>query len=465
MQPGRNDPCPCGSGKKYKKCCENEAVRSPVPPEVARANALKEADRQLTERLLRFSRMRLGSDWLQLALSAYTGGEDEALADDELQLAAPWALFHFPITGGNAPIARIFREETAGKLTSDLLEALDAQLVAWLGVWEVRRVEQGVGVSVTDLLTGEVRFVRDISTSTALNPRDALLALVVDSGDVSFFGGIHPHSLGPRDADLVVRQIRRLCRVRTRPVKIDRLRELGVQLSLIYLWRELVARSRARGAPKLTNTDGDLLVLTTDHFDILAPDVSTLLSCFVTLPGAEEPLVDEGDADATVITITKPGNARIKSWDNTVIGRIVVKRNRMMVESNSTRRADDLRSLLDAHLGELVRHRLREETSQMELLRRGAEGTSRPGSNTLPGNSREFASIAKDFRERHMLAWLDDEIPALGDLTPREAAKSPRSRKSLELLLREFENHEARLPENERFDVNRLRIELDMTDE
>ena len=21
MNPGRNDPCPCGSGKKYKKCC------------------------------------------------------------------------------------------------------------------------------------------------------------------------------------------------------------------------------------------------------------------------------------------------------------------------------------------------------------------------------------------------------------------------------------------------------------
>jgi hypothetical protein len=22
---GRNDPCPCGSGKKYKKCCEMQA--------------------------------------------------------------------------------------------------------------------------------------------------------------------------------------------------------------------------------------------------------------------------------------------------------------------------------------------------------------------------------------------------------------------------------------------------------
>ena len=24
--PGRNDPCPCGSGKKYKKCCGAEAA-------------------------------------------------------------------------------------------------------------------------------------------------------------------------------------------------------------------------------------------------------------------------------------------------------------------------------------------------------------------------------------------------------------------------------------------------------
>jgi hypothetical protein len=22
-KPGRNDPCPCGSGKKFKKCCES----------------------------------------------------------------------------------------------------------------------------------------------------------------------------------------------------------------------------------------------------------------------------------------------------------------------------------------------------------------------------------------------------------------------------------------------------------
>ena len=31
MKVGRNDPCPCGSGKKYKACCLNkEAVSRPV---------------------------------------------------------------------------------------------------------------------------------------------------------------------------------------------------------------------------------------------------------------------------------------------------------------------------------------------------------------------------------------------------------------------------------------------------
>lgn len=31
---GRNQPCPCGSGKKYKQCClaADEAARTPAPP-------------------------------------------------------------------------------------------------------------------------------------------------------------------------------------------------------------------------------------------------------------------------------------------------------------------------------------------------------------------------------------------------------------------------------------------------
>jgi len=30
MKTGRNDPCPCGSGRKYKKCCMKKAAGMPL---------------------------------------------------------------------------------------------------------------------------------------------------------------------------------------------------------------------------------------------------------------------------------------------------------------------------------------------------------------------------------------------------------------------------------------------------
>lgn len=34
MNPGRNDPCPCGSGKKFKKCCSDEIEVPMAPPRI-----------------------------------------------------------------------------------------------------------------------------------------------------------------------------------------------------------------------------------------------------------------------------------------------------------------------------------------------------------------------------------------------------------------------------------------------
>ena len=59
-----------------------------------------------------------------------------------------------------------------------------------------------------------------------------------------------------------------------------------------------------------------------------------------------------------------------------------------------------------------------------------------------------------------MAAWVDESIPALGGLTPREAAAKPSAREQLDLLVRDMENHESRLPAEERYDFNRLRNEL-----
>lgn len=38
---GRNDPCPCGSGKKFKKCCESKVTKRSI----GAAQVLSEANK------------------------------------------------------------------------------------------------------------------------------------------------------------------------------------------------------------------------------------------------------------------------------------------------------------------------------------------------------------------------------------------------------------------------------------
>jgi hypothetical protein len=147
-----------------------------------------------------------------------------------------------------------------------------------------------------------------------------------------------------------------------------------------------------------------------------------------------------------VFVVTKAGNPRHRSWDNTVIGRIVVSETRLTVETNSTRRADSLQSAVETHLQGVVRFRLRKEENTAQLMATAREsvatGPQRPD-EMLPSE----AAALRQFRERHMRDWLEEAIPALDGLTPRQAAQLPRARRKLETLLKEFEQTEARLPE------------------
>jgi len=64
------------------------------------------------------------------------------------------------------------------------------------------------------------------------------------------------------------------------------------------------------------------------------------------------------------------------------------------------------------------------------------------------------------FKRDHYRKWLDERIPALGGKTPRQAARIARSRKDLDLLLRQMEFAEGQAPEWDRFNISALRAEL-----
>ena len=98
--------------------------------------------------------------------------------------------------------------------------------------------------------------------------------------------------------------------------------------------------------------------------------------------------------------------------------------------------------------------------AQLMAEARESAGTRPERQEELPPDAE---AVLRDFRERHIRQWLDDSIPALDGLTPREAARKPRAREKLEILLREMEQSEARLPAQQRLDLAWLREALDMT--
>jgi len=78
-KPGRNDPCPCGSGKKYKACCLTK-------DEAAERDGLAEAQ---AARDARAAAKRQEARELKAAFAARLSGADEAdVYEDELDAAS-----------------------------------------------------------------------------------------------------------------------------------------------------------------------------------------------------------------------------------------------------------------------------------------------------------------------------------------------------------------------------------------
>ena len=90
---GRNAPCPCGSGKKYKKCCmagDDSATRTARTPAAAH-----QIDNRLVDEIVDFAVQRFGEPWMR---------EIEDLGDREEspQLIVPWAVYDLAVEGKSA---------------------------------------------------------------------------------------------------------------------------------------------------------------------------------------------------------------------------------------------------------------------------------------------------------------------------------------------------------------------------
>ena len=446
---GRNEPCPCGSGKKYKKCClAGEQVER---VEGRRHLANHELDNRLVESIHRYAMGRFGEAWR----SAVTDiGEMLGEEPAALQLLLPWTAYTLEMDG--RPVPAWLVEERGRHLAPAERVWLEVQRDAWLSVWEVIECEPGVGVVVRDLLSGETRRVTEVSGSRSMVRRDAVLGRVVVQGDVSVFCGMFPRVLPPDAAAAVVARARRRLRSKG-TVAPSRLRNAALGRALIGWWAETVRECEAKAArpPKLHNTDGDELLLTTDHFAFNPGLRGRMEAALRTIEGVVPP--DDGDPGGGY-DFARPGNAMHAHWDNTIVGRASVADDGLRVETNSIARADRLRGLIEEACGGLLRHRAREHADPLSKTSRRSSVVARE--NEPPGP--EAVQALLQFKQAHYRSWLDEPVPALGGKTPRQATRTERGRAEVDLLLRTMENHEQRGAPEAVFDFAEVRRELQL---
>src|SRR5262249_32805187 len=149
-----------------------------------------------------------------------------------------------------------FLKDRGRLLAAEERDWLEAQQRAWLSVWEVTDVKPGVGMSMQDLLTGQERFIHEVSGSRCLSKRHVILGRMVDFCGVTVACGMHPRPLPPREGAALAQGARKVLRLARRHVPVQRLRTNEAVMALLLLWEMTVEAMDNRPLPKLQNTDG-----------------------------------------------------------------------------------------------------------------------------------------------------------------------------------------------------------------
>jgi hypothetical protein len=207
MKVGRNEPCPCGSGKKYKHCCL--AKEEAESPEELAWRRVRRAIDGLASALLRTANARFGPTALDEAWEEFNLWEADEPFDYEtpyLQVFMPWFLYHWlpepeetevPVEAHGEVAARVHLR-TAGKRLDPLAARyIEAALGVPFSFHEVLACTPGRSIRLRDVLIGTEAEVMEASASKHVEAGDLLYAKVVPIEGIAMLEGCSPVALPP----------------------------------------------------------------------------------------------------------------------------------------------------------------------------------------------------------------------------------------------------------------------------
>lgn len=458
---GRNDPCPCGSGKKYKKCCLLKEGPAPLagqpsaPDQRLRARLIEYVQRNLPRADMdRAMREFFGEDFdpaqRTLAVSDATGEKWPAFLE--------WLIHDFRLVTGQTPIAR-FLAERGKSLPVDERSILEEWQDAIVGLHEVVDLEPGKSLTLRNVFDGRTLRVREVRGSLSAGRWDILSHRIIPvKGEPQLSGlGLAFHA-ADREKLLAHVNARYETFRQEHPVAtwadFFRAEPLVIRRYAEEMEREYrpPALYTPEGHPVLfgrlryaVRDEGRLmrsLLAAADFEETTAPEdpAGTRQFAWLRTGPAERHVQEEAKPDHGMMVTgqrfddpRRPGVTGLATF--TVAGQ------EMTAEALSAQRLAWLKARLVELVGDAIQ--LRTDVVEDPWRRLEAERGSHPPARSAPAVPPEVEThLLGRVLHRHFTEWLDQPVPALDGRTPRGAARDPRLRPKLIQLLREMENHQ-----------------------
>lgn len=404
---GRNDPCPCGSRRKFKACC----IDGPTLTIEQRAGWLYHKAVNFSLRPQRRNRVES-----LFELAAY--GLSAAASEHLLPFLVDLGVFEL---GG----LEEFAGERGALLPHDELTLARTWLGTPLVLWEIIAVDRGTTVTLRNTRSGVQTIVTERSASEMLDRGDYLLARVV----VAY----SQHQIVGLPLEVTLRQRESLIE----------LLDSDPDAEDVALWL-----ATAFAPPRITNREGEDVVLCRAT---LRPRSTSWKQLTRQL---DEQFGAEGDAQWT---------EKVDVEGDSVVRCLLHREgDDLVVESNSVERFDRLLAALQDELATKLEVIDEQRLSPSEALAQRTDLSEVSESIDAPQSPAELTAELADMMQLKEKAWLDEQIPALSGLTPRQAVNDPTRREDLITLLNEFDRIEDLPSGMLSFDTLRLRKELDL---
>jgi hypothetical protein len=440
---GRNDPCRCGSGKKYKHCCGQPAAPAAAPAE-SHEGAVALAMAWLAQHHRKGFATALQTVMDDAVLEIFDDDEDEARAAVAGLDETVWQAIHINLTewllaegdmqvkGQQQGVAELLLGPSGPLLSSGQRAWLEQLARRPLRLYDVTEVVPGVGLTVCDALATDQPpiVVAERAGSQSLQAGMQIGARLMEvNGRHEFSGAVYPFSgWAGRDVQAELRALA------ANPSRHEEDDILMAGLAIIEGWLAQLLLPEPLPAI-IDHHSGEPLLFISDHYavrdwDALAAALAAQLDVQGDRKAGWDRLLDgdDGQTRSQATINAEPGGQRVAVFYQTA------------------RLAEQGRAWFDALAGDSVKFDLRRVTDPKVFDSQAGKpaASAREMPAAAPQLDAETLADAIETAIRGYYAnWADEPIPVLEGRTPRQSMQSASGLERVKGLLRSYEDGEA----------------------